>query len=103
MKALRKNAHICLMNSLEKAIWNWLDTYPNEFADLQKNPNEELIEIADKLFDQLEVFAESNKRKAQAWPLQIMLLLLIPPAIEEIAAAENGLQCGQRHLKKVCY
>ncbi|XP_022666414.1 neurofibromin-like isoform X2 [Varroa destructor] len=100
MKALRKNAHICLMNSLEKAIWNWLDTYPNEFADLQKNPNEELIEIADKLFDQLEVFAESNKRKAQAWPLQIMLLLLIPPAIEEIAAAENGLQCGQRHLKK---
>lgn len=23
------------MNSLEKAIWNWMDTYPNEFADLQ--------------------------------------------------------------------
>lgn len=24
------------MNSLEKAIWNWMDTYPNEFAEVQK-------------------------------------------------------------------
>jgi len=23
------------MTSLEKAIWNWMDTYPHEFADLQ--------------------------------------------------------------------
>lgn len=34
-RSLRKNAQIALMNSLEKAIWNWMDTYPNEFADLQ--------------------------------------------------------------------
>lgn len=25
-----------------KAIWNWLDTYPEEFTDLQKRPNAEL-------------------------------------------------------------
>lgn len=24
-----------LMTSLEKAIWNWMDTYPHEFADVQ--------------------------------------------------------------------
>lgn len=23
------------MNSLEKAIWNWMEHYPSEFADLQ--------------------------------------------------------------------
>lgn len=34
-RCLRKNAQIVLMNSMEKAIWNWMDTYPNEFADLQ--------------------------------------------------------------------
>ena len=25
-----------------QAIWNWLDTYPEEFTDLQKRPNSEL-------------------------------------------------------------
>lgn len=32
---LKKSAHMVLMTSLEKAIWNWMDTYPNEFADVQ--------------------------------------------------------------------
>jgi len=32
---LKKGAHVVLMNSLEKAIWNWMDTFPNEFAELQ--------------------------------------------------------------------
>lgn len=34
-RLLKKSAHLVLMTSLEKAIWNWMDTYPNEFADLQ--------------------------------------------------------------------
>lgn len=32
---LKKSAHVVLMASLEKAIWNWMDTYPHEFADVQ--------------------------------------------------------------------
>lgn len=27
-RLLKKSAHLVLMNSLEKAIWNWMDTYP---------------------------------------------------------------------------
>ena len=34
-KMVKKGAHVVLMNSLEKAIWNWMDTYPQEFAELQ--------------------------------------------------------------------
>jgi hypothetical protein len=34
-RLLKKSAHLVLITSLEKAIWNWMDTYPNEFADLQ--------------------------------------------------------------------
>ena len=41
-RTLKKSAHLVLMQSLEKAIWNWMDTYPQEFIDLQKNSNEEL-------------------------------------------------------------
>jgi hypothetical protein len=34
-RSLRKNAQIVLMTSMERAIWNWMATYPAEFADLQ--------------------------------------------------------------------
>jgi len=34
-KMLKKGAHLVLMNSLEKAVWNWMEHYPSEFADLQ--------------------------------------------------------------------
>lgn len=77
-KLLRKTAHLVLMNSLEKAIWNWMDTYPYEFAELQKNPNEELSKCCDQLFDILDTFADNKKGRAAVWPLQIMLLILSP-------------------------
>ena len=34
-RGLKKTAQIVLANSLEKAIWNWMSKYPNEFEDLQ--------------------------------------------------------------------
>jgi len=44
-KSLKKSAHLLLMTSLEKAIWNWMDTYPHEFADLQVFNTEHLHSI----------------------------------------------------------
>lgn len=66
------------MNSLEKAIWNWMDTYPYEFADVQLNPNEDLSKSCEQLFDILDVFGENKKGRVSVWPLQIMLLILAP-------------------------
>ena len=37
-----------------------------------------LSELCDNLFEILVSFAESTKRKAAVWPLQIMLLMLSP-------------------------
>lgn len=34
-RLLKKSAQVVLMVSLEKAIWNWMDTYPHEFAEIQ--------------------------------------------------------------------
>ncbi|XP_075746616.1 neurofibromin isoform X3 [Rhipicephalus microplus] len=99
-RSLRKNAHLCLMSSLEKAIWNWMDTYPHEFMELQNKPNDELADACDRMFDVLDSFAENNKRRAQAWPLQIMLLVLCPIILEEIVNADSGAPCSPRHLKK---
>lgn len=100
-KQLKKSAHIVLMNSLEKAIWNWMDTYSQEFADLQRKPNEDLGKACEELFDILDTFADNKKGRAAAvWPLQIMLLILSPKVLEEIVNADFGAPCSQRHLKK---
>lgn len=34
-RLLRKSVHLVLIASLEKAIWNWMDTYPHEFTEIQ--------------------------------------------------------------------
>ncbi|XP_063221250.1 neurofibromin isoform X2 [Bacillus rossius redtenbacheri] len=99
-RLLKKSAHIVLMMSLEKAIWNWMDTYPNEFADIQKKPNEELSKCCEGLFDILDTFADNKKGRAAVWPLQIMLLVLSPKVLEEIVNADSGAPCSPRHSKK---
>ena len=67
-----------MVTSLEKAIWNWLDTYPDEFKDLQKRPNAELSTNCEKLFEHLDQFYEKQKGKAQyIWPLQTMVIFFL--------------------------
>ncbi|XP_015174332.1 PREDICTED: neurofibromin isoform X7 [Polistes dominula] len=100
-KQLKKSAHLVLMNSLEKAIWNWMDTYPKEFADIQKRPNEDLAKACEELFDILDAYVDNKKgRNAVLWPLQIMLLVLSPKTLEEIVNAEAGVPISQKHEKK---
>lgn len=101
VRQLKKSAHLVLMNALEKAIWNWMDTYPHEFADVQKWPNEDLSKACEELFDILDTFVDNKKGRAAAvWPLQIMLLLLSPKVLEEIVNADSGAPCSPRHMKK---
>jgi neurofibromin 1 len=101
-KHLKKQHQSVLVNSLEKAIWNWLDTYPDEFKDLQNKPNADLSDNCEKLFEHLDQFYEKQKGKSQyIWPLQTMLLVLCPIILEELVySIEKGGPCSQEHLKK---
>ncbi|KAF5294854.1 hypothetical protein FQA39_LY00338 [Lamprigera yunnana] len=99
-RLLKKTAYIVLMSSLERAIWNWMDTYPYEFAELQKNPNEDLSKCCEQLFDILDALTDNKKGRAAVWPLQIMLLILSPKVLEEIINADSGAPCSPRHNKK---
>lgn len=36
-KLLKKSTHGPLINSLEVAIWNWMDAHPDEFGEIQVN------------------------------------------------------------------
>nr|XP_023020941.1 neurofibromin isoform X3 [Leptinotarsa decemlineata] len=99
-RLLKKSAHLVLVNSLEKAVWNWMETYPYEFAELQKNPNEEMSKCAEQLFDILDAFGDNKKGRSSVWSLQMMLLILAPNVLEEIVNADSGAPCSPRHNKK---
>lgn len=99
-RSLKKSAHLILLNSLEKALWNWIEYHAQEFAELQRNPNEELSKSCETVFDILDSYAENKKSRSAVWPLQIMLLILSPKILEEIVNADSGAPCSPRHIKK---
>ncbi|XP_072261087.1 neurofibromin [Pyxicephalus adspersus] len=84
-KSLKKVAQLAVINSLEKAFWNWVENYPDEFTKLYQRPQTDMADCAEKLFDLVDSFAESNKRKVAVWPLQIILLVLCPEIIQDIS------------------
>uniref|UniRef100_A0A8C2WU17 Neurofibromin n=1 Tax=Cyclopterus lumpus TaxID=8103 RepID=A0A8C2WU17_CYCLU len=84
-RALKKPAQLAVINSLEKAFWNWVENYPDEFTMLYQRPQTDMAEAAEKLFDLVDSFAESAKRKAAVWPLQIILLILCPEITHTIS------------------
>ncbi|GAB0093775.1 neurofibromin [Sergentomyia squamirostris] len=99
-RLLKKSAHLILLNSLEKATWTWIEYHPHEFAELQRNPNDEMSKCCEQLFDILDVYAENKKSRSAVWPLQILLLILCPKVLEEIVNADSGAPCSACHLKK---
>nr|XP_055063905.1 neurofibromin isoform X2 [Misgurnus anguillicaudatus] len=84
-KALKKLAQLSIIYNLEKAFWNWVENYPDEFTMLYQRPQQDMAECAEKLFDLVDSFAESPKRKAAVWPLQIILLILCPDITQDIS------------------
>ncbi|KAF7700963.1 neurofibromin isoform X1 [Silurus meridionalis] len=84
-KALKKPAQLSVIYSLEKAFWNWVENYPEELTMLYQRPQPDMADCAEKLFDLVDSFAESAKRKAAVWPLQIILLILCPNIIQELS------------------
>ncbi|XP_078599565.1 neurofibromin-like isoform X3 [Branchiostoma floridae x Branchiostoma japonicum] len=101
-KQLKKSVHIALATNLERAIWNLLENYPEEFQELHQKPSADLEECAEKLFDLLDTFAgEGSRRKVAAvWPLQIMLLVLCPALLQQIASNDPNVVSNPRYQKK---
>uniref|UniRef100_A0A8C4NK86 Uncharacterized protein n=2 Tax=Eptatretus burgeri TaxID=7764 RepID=A0A8C4NK86_EPTBU len=84
IKSLKKIAQLTIINSLEKAFWNWVENNPEEFSELYQRPQPELADVAQRVFDAVDAFAESPKRRAAVWPLQMVLLVLCPDTLREL-------------------
>ncbi|OZJ06244.1 hypothetical protein BZG36_00849 [Bifiguratus adelaidae] len=74
---LKRPAQSQLAATLRKTIWQWIETYPSEFAKLSQS-GKRLEGNPEVLFDQCTTLADTPKRRAILWPLQSLLLCLCP-------------------------
>ena len=104
-RTLKKNVHNVLFVSIERAIWNWMDTSAVEFMELQVKQKDTLTDCCGKFFDLLDVYSESNiKKRTNIWPLQMLLLVLCPRTLEEVNSQENGLSTVlTKHSRKKAF
>uniref|UniRef100_H3BYU9 Neurofibromin n=1 Tax=Tetraodon nigroviridis TaxID=99883 RepID=H3BYU9_TETNG len=83
-RALKKPAQLAVINSLEKAFWNWVENYPDEFTMLYQRPQ---ADMAGRTWPQhrltsIRLTFSSQQRSCSTWsavwPLQTILLILCP-------------------------
>eukprot|EP00118_Oscarella_pearsei_P012253 m.88991 g.88991 ORF g.88991 m.88991 type:complete len:2691 (+) comp36590_c0_seq4:57-8129(+) len=83
---LKRSGQYLLCHQLVKAIVNWVEKHPREYNNLLKNQEVLLTGPALKLFEDIDRFANSDKRRNVVWPLKILLLFICPhfvAALEE--------------------
>lgn len=88
---LRQAAHqISLGKNLWLAIWNYIEAYPADFAQVIER--EQKVDGADLLFDVVANSASGSdaKRQRLMWPLQAMLMILCPSQFRKALMTESG-------------
>ncbi|KAG1224074.1 hypothetical protein G6F35_004251 [Rhizopus arrhizus] len=87
---MRQQGRLLFSKLIRKAIWRWIESYPNEFA--QVFTTAPLLD-SEQLFDMCNSTADSSKNKSVLWPLQTILLVLSP---ESLMQAFNGQSSNRR-------
>eukprot|EP00064_Thunnus_orientalis_P004302 superscaffoldBa00000388_g4313 len=65
-RALKKPAQLAVINSLEKAFWNWVENYPDEFTMLYQRPQADMAEKVNSAGEELSKLFMDSLRKALA-------------------------------------
>jgi neurofibromin 1 len=86
---MKRNSQLAMAVVLRKAIWNWIEVYPKDFMQLNRQQRR-LDGGPEILFDNCNGLTESNPRKkAMFWPLQVMLLVLCPDILLKIVLSDS--------------
>ncbi|CAH7670866.1 hypothetical protein BY996DRAFT_4641287 [Phakopsora pachyrhizi] len=86
---LKRAAQSDISLALRRSIWNWIETYPNEYANLVRS-NGRLDGGPDVLFDVAHGLSENGKKRAYTWPMMAMLLAVCPDIALKIAVGERN-------------
>lgn len=103
---IKRPAQITVASVLRKAIWNWMDVYPEEY-ELLVESNRKIEGGADVLFDSLhslvDLSSSSNTRRVRTfYPLMAMLLVLCPDNFKRaISGGSNTTRRDDARLSKM--
>ncbi|KAH7098759.1 hypothetical protein BKA62DRAFT_711739 [Auriculariales sp. MPI-PUGE-AT-0066] len=86
---MRIKAQIEIAQALRRAMWNWINVFPSEFADASVNPRK-LDGAAERLYDVMQQLADADRRLA-FWPCLTLLMCTSP---ERLKQAEEALTLG---------
>lgn len=70
---MKKTTQQLVAIALRGAIWNWIESYTSEFMMLSRS-QKRLEGSPEILFDIFNSLADTAKKKAVYWPVQMMLL-----------------------------
>ncbi|KAF7721136.1 Ras GTPase activating protein ira2, partial [Apophysomyces ossiformis] len=74
---MKRHGKLLFSRMMRKAIWRWIETYPNQFAEVCAS-EDRLLGGSEILFDMCSSTADNLRNKAILWPLQTILLVLSP-------------------------
>jgi neurofibromin 1 len=91
---MRPQGKLLFSKMMRKAIWIWVNSYPDQFAEVYAS-NARLLPGSEVLFDMCSSAADTPKKKAVLWPLQTMLLTLSPDFLTQ-AFLDNSPNLNRR-------
>ncbi|WAQ85082.1 hypothetical protein PtA15_5A656 [Puccinia triticina] len=108
---LKRAAQADIALALRRSIWNWIETYPNEYASLVRS-NGRLEGAPDVLFDVAHGLSENGKKRTYTWPMMAMLLAVCPDIVLKITVGDRNrsqvtarkaafIESLRKHLKAV--
>ncbi|KAJ1561418.1 Neurofibromin 1, partial [Nowakowskiella sp. JEL0078] len=88
MKELSKRAQLLSAVIIRRAIWNWIEAYPTELGEIYKAQTR-LEGTPDELFEVLNGFSDTVRKRLVFWPTMSLLLVLCPGLLFTIGSAGN--------------
>jgi hypothetical protein len=83
---------------LRTVIWNWIETFTEEFIDVVLSSRRRLDGQPERVFDMLYQLIEPGNRR-MLWPTLAVLMAVSP---ERLATAEAAMNGNLKYGRKVC-
>ncbi|KAI8394136.1 uncharacterized protein BYT42DRAFT_553510 [Radiomyces spectabilis] len=92
---MKDSGKLLFSRMMKRAIWNWIQTYPSEFAEVSAT-TDRLLSGSEVLFDMCNAAADTPRKKAVLWPLQAILLALSPDLLVQALLENPSAQNNRR-------
>ncbi|TDL29911.1 hypothetical protein BD410DRAFT_780416, partial [Rickenella mellea] len=97
---MSRDAQAAVAMALRKAIWNWIDNFPNEYNDVV-NGSRRLDGAPERLFDLFFQISEAGNKSA-IWPAMSLLMVTSHDRLKGIAMMSSPAIGANKANKKEC-